>query len=335
AIYHVPAFILDYVELDGHGFYGPYEGYWEHAAYTRGAYTPAELPSPGAKSSITKTAPPEPHLVNINAYSAPLVSLVKDADGNPAENITLIFSISKFPDFAVGQELTKTSEQTNSQGLADVLLQLGNIPAEYGVTAKCETCASETSSVTFTCCGKLPNDNFSQTYTPTSPWNVDCYARHNCNIEPKTTIGYLGCGPTSLATLINYYSDNVHATIPRTNPGQLNIYLRGLPNYQGYNVDNDVDFNAIEEYSNGLAFYIDRYDVDDPYSREALLTMADDMILTGSPIMFRIGGHFVLAIGKCGDSYIIADPIGGVERLYNPDNLNDREFSGIRIFYHY
>ncbi|MCG2726387.1 MAG: C39 family peptidase, partial [Elusimicrobia bacterium] len=51
AIYHVPAFILDYVELDGHGFYGPYEGYWDYAAYTRGAYTPAELPSPGASTT--------------------------------------------------------------------------------------------------------------------------------------------------------------------------------------------------------------------------------------------------------------------------------------------
>ncbi|MFH1428934.1 MAG: cysteine peptidase family C39 domain-containing protein, partial [Candidatus Margulisiibacteriota bacterium] len=47
----VPAFILDYVELDGHGFYGPYEGYWDYAAYTRGAYTPAELPSPGTSTT--------------------------------------------------------------------------------------------------------------------------------------------------------------------------------------------------------------------------------------------------------------------------------------------
>ncbi|MBU4444290.1 hypothetical protein KJ656_04295, partial [bacterium] len=45
------AFILDYVELDGHGFYGPYEGYWDYAAYTRGAFAPSELPSPGASTT--------------------------------------------------------------------------------------------------------------------------------------------------------------------------------------------------------------------------------------------------------------------------------------------
>ena len=284
--------------------------------------------------TIRAFSPIETQLVTVGSTTAPMKSLVNIFNTtNPASGIRVDFSISTFPAGAEGQKLTVLSTNTNSNGFAETQLKLGDIPAEYGVMATCKSCIPEQSTVTFNCCGKLPNDHFSQ--KGVTAWSFDCYARHDCSIEPKTTIGYLGCGSTSLGTLINYYSDNVHTTIPRTNPGQLNTYLRELPNYQGYNVDNDVDFNAIESYSNGLAFYIGRYDVGKYHSEETLLTMANDMILMGEPIMLRIGGHFVLAIGKCGDSYIVADPIGGVERLYNPDDLNDREFSGIRLFYHY
>ena len=152
---------------------------------------------------ISVFSPIETQIVEVNSSTEPLVSFVNIfGSTNPAINIGIDFSISTFPVGAIGQELTKSSDSTNENGLADVQLRLGDIPAEYGVTATCLSCVPESSSVTFTCCGKLPNDNFSQSYV--SAWSYNCYARHDCNIEPKTTIGYLGCAPTALGTLINY-----------------------------------------------------------------------------------------------------------------------------------
>jgi hypothetical protein len=201
------------------------------------------------------------------------------------------------------------------------------------VTAFCPSCIPEFSSVTFTCCGKLPNDHFSQSGVP--QWSTSCYANNNCQINPNATIGWRGCALTSLATLIIYYANTYpELHISTTNPGDLNTYLRRLPIPDGYNDDNDVNFSAIERYSNRRAIFVEGYDVGRYHTEEVLLTMADDMILIGEPLIFRIGGHFVLVIGKCGDKYIIADPAGGVERLYDPNDLNDREFEGIRIFYH-
>lgn len=93
-----------------------------------------------------------------------------------------------------------------------------------------------------------------------------------------------------------------------------------------------MNFDAIYRYSSGRTSFVGRYDVDDPYDREVLLDMADGLIRTGMPLIFRVRGHFLLVIGKCGNSYVVADPAGGSERVYNPDNANDREFEGLRIF---
>lgn len=287
---------------------------------------------PSGNYVLAKSAPPEPHLVNINAYSAPLASLVRDAVGNPVENVELLFNLSRAPEFASGQQLSKTSGRTDAQGLADVLLKLGNIPAEYEVTATCSSCEASASSVTFVCCGKLPNDHFSQ--SGVSAWSPNCYANNNCQLTPNATIGWRGCALTSLATLINYYNASVYSSIPRTNPGELNTYLRGLPVPDGYNERNDVNFDAIYRYSGGRASFVNRYDLDDPYSREALLDMADGLIRSGIPLMFRVGGpHFILVIGKCGNSFVVADPAGGREYLYNPENPpQGRPFRGLRVF---
>lgn len=100
----------------------------------------------------------------------------------------------------------------------------------------------------------------------------------------------------------------------------------------GYDDQNDVNFDAIETYSNGRAFYVGRYNIGRQHSSEVLLSMADGLILSGMPLIFRVRGHFLLVIGKCGNNYIIADPAGGRERLYNPDDLTEREFEGLRVF---
>ncbi len=334
ATYEVPPFVLDYVELDGFGWYAPYEGYWDHVAYTRGAYTPAQLPSPGEEppagdNTITRHNYTGPLLVTVNATSEPLVSYVTDAEGEPAPNRNVSFSISRYPVGATGQQLDKLSGLTDAAGLVDVNLRLGNIPAEYDVKAECQSCVPESNEVTFTCCGKVANDHFSQSRVPA--WSTHTYARH-AQSEQYGTIGYLGCGLASLATLINYYSASIYPGIPRTNPLDLNTYLLELPGDRGYTANNDVNFTAIGRYTSGRVSFVDRYDVGPSNSEEALLDTADGLIRSGIPLIFRVSGHFLLVTGKCGDKFIVSDPAGGLERLYDPDSQTEREFEGLRVF---
>ncbi|MEA3307517.1 MAG: fibronectin type III domain-containing protein [Elusimicrobiota bacterium] len=89
-----------------------------------------------------------PQIVVVDTNSNPLVSLVNIFEStNPASGKEVSFSISTFPAGATGQSLTKSSEATNAQGLADVQLRLGDIPAEYGVTATYSDCIPESSRV--------------------------------------------------------------------------------------------------------------------------------------------------------------------------------------------
>ncbi|MEW5950743.1 MAG: hypothetical protein AB1637_02505 [Elusimicrobiota bacterium] len=221
----------------------------------------------------------------------------------------------------------------NANGLADVRLRLGNIPAEYTVTTKCDGCVPEFATVNFTSCGKLHTDRFSQSG---QSWSFDCYANHNCEVDLNATIGRYGCALTTLATLINYYANTYpELNISTTNPGALNDYLRGLTIPQGYNKRNEINFGVVRQYSNGTIKYVGRYDVGN-YTQAYLLGQANLELLSGRPVIFRIFRkdnryHFIVAVGKCGDSYIIADPAGGIERLYNPGET-DYIFSGIRIF---
>jgi len=261
-----------------------------------------------------------------------MVSLVTiSGTTNPVSDIAINFSISTYPINSTGQQLNKSSETTNQQGLADVKLKLGNIPTEYGVRAECPDCVPELSSVTFTCCGKLLTDHFSQSGIP--EWSYNCYANNNCRVTPNATIGYRGCALTALATLINYYArTDPELNISTTNPGQFNEYLRRLPIPQGYDRRNNVNFDAIERYSNRQIFYLGRYDVGRYHSEEVLINMADGLIKAGISLIFCVRDHFLLVIGKCGSNFIVSDPAGGMERLYNPDDLSEREFEGLRVF---
>jgi hypothetical protein len=51
----VGAYTVNYLELSGWGAEeAPYEAYWDHVAYTRGAYTPSELPSPSSSTACVE-----------------------------------------------------------------------------------------------------------------------------------------------------------------------------------------------------------------------------------------------------------------------------------------
>jgi len=145
--------------------------------------------------------------------------------------------------------------------------------------------------------------------------------------------------------LINYYAKKYpELNISLTNPGLLNDYLKKLPNNSGYSPDNDVNFAAIERYTKERVFYFGKYDIDD-YPSEDVWGIANSLIELGRPIMFKFmrrikkrdgrfefRPHFILAVGKCGSKYVIVDPAGGIEGLYEA-NESDLIFKGVRIFY--
>ncbi|MGC8729310.1 MAG: C39 family peptidase, partial [Elusimicrobiales bacterium] len=292
-------------------------------------YMDRYIEEPGSVYKIYKDTTTEMQIIETGGWSQPYKVYVKDGSNNPVSGIRINYE-ADMP--AISEKFV---EFTDNLGVSSNRIKIGDKPLDYYLTARCMDCVSEQNSVRFSCCGKLKNDHFSQSG---QSWSPICYANNNCQINPNATIGWRGCALTALATLINYYSDNVYPTIPRTDPGSLNNYLRGLPIPQGYNERNDVNFDSIEQYSDGAMRYINNEsdNIRGNITQQVLLKRANSELLAGRPVIFRIFRgdnryHFVVVIGKCGNNYIIADPAGGIERLYNP-NETGYVLSGIRIF---
>ena len=295
-------------------------------------------------------------IVAISTWSAPMGSLVTIMGTTlPVTGLGLDFSISTFPAGATGQELSKSSE-TTSAGLADVLLKLGNIPAEYGVTATCRDCEASASTVTFTCCGKLPNDDFKQ---GDLKWNTTYYD-NICSTTPaysgyrpvvscddsifktKTkyhfTIQSKGCGLSSLATVINYFVSSANLSISSTTPFALNSWLS---KNKGYDMvkggEGSVVFAKIRTYSQGNIEFAGRKDIcsdltacDPVITTEDLTGDIDTELKNERPVIVRVPGHFMVITGRCQDKYIVSDPGSTHTGLYNPKG--DRPLVGIRLF---
>ncbi|MBU4446024.1 MAG: fibronectin type III domain-containing protein, partial [Elusimicrobia bacterium] len=290
-------------------------------------------------------------IIAVNTYSEPMTSLVNIfGTTNPASDIGINFTISTFPAGAEGQELSKSSEATNQNGLASTQLTLGNIPAEYGVTATCNSCEASASSVTFTCCGKLKNDDFKQfddewksehydNICSTSPagmknrpvyscddpiFNNTPYTKYEFNIRAK------GCGLSALATVINYYRDAYNLPISSTTPKNLNTFLKEKAGC--YTDKGGVNFKCVKEYGNNIRFK-ERMDTPKIVRDDLIKTTTED-INEGLPVILKISKsiHFILAIGICEDKFIVSDP--GISNpevvLYDPKGA--RPLVGIRRF---
>jgi hypothetical protein len=290
---------------------------------------------------ISKSAG-ENQIVTTGGMTQPLVGLVNDDKGNAAGNIGLTFMISTFPAGAAGQELTKSSETTSAQGLADVQLKLGNIPAEYGVTATCASCEPSASSVTFTCCGKLPNDDFKQFDVVWSTHSYDdrCHligsaAPFNCNPQsppPNSipfTIRQRGCAMSVMADVLNYYHDRYALTYATTTPLALNQYLRDNAGFD----NGDVDFRRIWNYTSSLrtVCYTGKAELSNTTTLNILRNRIDANLAQGNPVILRVPSainpsHFVVAIGKCAGDYLISDP------GHNRATISPSQIHGIRTF---
>jgi len=297
-----------------------------------------------------------PVIVPVNAWSAPLASLVNIFGSTiPAREIGVDFTISTYPAGAAGFFLSKSSEATNPQGQADVLLRLGDIPAEYGVTATCNTCEASASSVTFTCCGKLPNDDFKQSdlswgtthydnICSTEPPNTGNYRPvYTCSApifnnpqyqKYKFTVRAKGCALSSLATLINFYKETHDLAVSSTTPLLLNVFLGNnvASGTNCYSKQGAVSFECVKKYSSNIKFN-EKSDIEEIELADLVKAATED-VHKGAPVILKISNptHFVLAIGKCGNKFIVSDPGSSASEniLYNPEG--PRPLIGIRRF---
>jgi hypothetical protein len=184
------------------------------------------------------------------------------------------------------------------------------------------------------------NDHFSQSKVP--QWSYNCYASHTGDCPTsKTSIGWLGCGLTAFATLVNHYASNyTDFHISTTNPGNFNDWLK---ENNGYNVNNDVQFDIIKKYTAGKIKLIESEKCDiggvNCKTKQGIIDKIKKELLSGRVAILKLIhtaknkdiSHYVVVTGKCDDSYMVSDPAGGREYLYDPYDKNYR-LSGIRVF---
>ena len=278
-------------------------------------------------------------IVTISTWSAPLVSFVKIfGTTNPAREIGVSFIVSTYPAGAEGYDLTILSTNTNSHGFAETQLKLGNIPAEYGVTATCASCEASSATVTFTCCGKLPNDDFKQ-------YDVR-WATHPYNTQTPTytkTLQRAGCAVSVLSTLINHYAETFpELNIPTTTPKALNDVAENQLVPKGFDKRHDLNFLVIEStnVSNAKINFVNDspYTVSE-YTIAGLRNLIDSDLKNKLPVIAavkrtkndKVWKHFVVIIGKCGNKYIVSDPGNLIGTFFIPEDaitLNDNSTFG-------
>jgi hypothetical protein len=283
----------------------------------------------------------DPRIGNVNEpLPQPLAVRTTDQSGVPVGDFPVEFSISSAPvstaPFA-GASLSVSSGTTDAlTGLLETTFKLGHVPGQYTVTAACPDCTPTQSTVTFTCCARLKNDNFKQSNPAWASAHYDniCHVSTdslkvplNCNnpifqtvSKSSLTIADKGCALSSLATLINYHRASFDATISSTTPKDLNEKLKDLGK-RGYTSRGDILWRAIEDptITNGKIRSLESLNVDDAdqsslqRTREEILSVADEDLRVGLPVIFLIKKtaatkHFVLGVGKCGSDYLVADP---------------------------
>ncbi len=240
-----------------------------------------------------------------SSVTTPLTVAVLDASSAPQSGVAVSFAISSAPVGATGQGVLPAQATTGSNGLAQAVLTLGNIPADYYATAT----IPGGSSVTFHECAKLDGQYFNQAELP---WGTTEYDLH-----AGTTMSDYGCGTTSMAMVARYFGVNVSTDGKPINPGNLNSWLdlNG-----GYNGTHDVEFGTIGDYTNNAIEYDSNYDgtaLGGTYSQAQLAEFIQEDLSNGLPVIARVINpktghrHFIVLTGLCSlpnVTYTISDP---------------------------
>ena len=289
----------------------------------------------GGKLSIAAGNQPKQIGVVGSALPLPLTVAVKDSSGTALSGIGVNFSISSSPAGATGQSFESSDTVTAADGKAAAVFRLGNVPADYEVSCACPTCETNVSTVTFRVCGNLKNSNFKQYDQRWASAHYDNVCKRTAtkktvfcvNGQPtpvgttKLTIRKKGCALSAVATLVNYYRDTFGLSVSSFTPETLNARMNSDGLYRGLG---DVDWKVIENASAKQIRFSGNIDVEEGAEPSRFLPIADTDILAGRPVVFRVlsdifTDHFVVAVGKCGKKYLVADP-GSSPVIWDPEN---------------
>ena len=284
----------------------------------------------GSGYKIYKDTTTDMQIIETGGWSQPYKVYVKDGLNNPVSGIRINYE-ADMPGIS-----EKLVEFTDSFGVSTNRIKIGEKPLDYYLTAKCGDCVNEQNSVRFICCGKLANDQFSQ--SKVDQWSYDCYANYDGDCPGnKTSIGFRGCALTSLAMLINYYAKQYpELNITPTEPGKLNKWLR---DNEGYDENNNVRFWLFYNYTRGILDYIndDSCNLGDEgcETKRKIIDKMNLELMNKRPLIIKIEysgfSHYVITTGKCENKYVISDPAGGKEYLYDPYDKKYK-LKGVRIF---
>ena len=135
-----------------------------------------------------------------------------------------------------------------------------------------------------------------------------------------------------MATLINHYNDAYNLPVSSTTPKDLNTFFKGKAGC--YTDTGGLYFGCVEEYSESIKYQTEYFNITKKITRNDLIIRATQDILDGYPVILFISNssHFILAIGKCGDKFIVSDPgTSNLKKvLYDP--RGSRALKGIRRF---
>lgn len=294
-----------------------------------------------AAGRLSKESPVGDHIGVVGSMVS-LTVAVKDAGGAALADIGVDFSISSFPAGAVGQNFESSDTVTRADGKAGAVFRLGDAPADYEARCECTDCEPGYSTATFRACGKLTNTDFKQYDVAWSTHSYDdrCHligstVPFNCNplSPPANSVPFnireRGCAMSAMADVLNYYRDRYSLTYAATTPSELNQYLRDNAGFDNGN----VDFRKVGDYtaSGQTVCLTGRTELRNT-TLAALRRRIDADLAQGNPVVLRVlsgmnPSHFVIATGRCGGEYLIADP-GHARTTVDPSQiLGIREFS--------
>lgn len=336
--------LIDEVYLHVASFYNDppnYTALWDHVAYTRGAYTPEELPSPTrggnnapeslvAVSDLTISTPVSTQI------SSPLVVEARNTSNLPLGDVPVEFSItSPVPPGATGFQFVAKENRTNPAGRASTGFLLGNLPLEYNIKADCPSCTGTANSVAFRICGELPGELYRQ--NENKPGKQD-YIRDrlaNSN-DPNDSIEQRGCALTAYTMLLNIFRSQNNLTYPDSTPGTLNKVLTPA----GFDPVARLNLRrATPLFAGTQVQYVGAPKVGLFATVRDVMNAVDDSLKEGNSALIRLksstgaAGHTVTAVGRCGNTYRVLDPYTGTHYSFiDLDNLNGIVILGVRIF---
>ena len=129
----------------------------------------------------------------------------------------------------------------------------------------------------------------------------------DCEIFGGSTIAACGCAVTSAAMLLKYYGVDRSPDGEPTDPGTLNNWLKA-PKNKGY-INGNVDWFAVARYSKQAHNIYGTPIID--YVLPILgenFSILNQELDNSRPVILKEPGHFIVATGITGQTYLINDP---------------------------